>query len=60
LTGRNLSTIGKPILNQASFDQSNFGFKERSDLFTAIDLFKVKQQNGSGTWGRDKRKAKSV
>lgn len=56
----NLGTIGKHISNHASFDQRNFGFKKLSDLFAAIDLFEVKNKNGSGTWVRDKRKAKGA
>ncbi|MEP1448935.1 MAG: NYN domain-containing protein [Paraglaciecola sp.] len=56
----NLGTIGKHISNHASFDQRNYGFKKLSDLFAAIDLFEVKQKNGSGTWVRDKRKVKGT
>jgi uncharacterized LabA/DUF88 family protein len=55
----NLGTIGKHIFNHASFDQRNYGFKKFSDLFTAIDLFEVKHNNGAGTWVRDKRKKKA-
>ena len=40
--------------------ERNFGFKKLRDLFAAIDLFEVKQKNGSGTWIRDKRKVKSA
>lgn len=56
----NLGTIGQHISNHASFDQRNYGFKKLSDLFGAIDLFEVQHKNGSGTWVRDKRKAKST
>ena len=56
----NLGTIGKHISNHASFDQRNYGFKKISDLFAAIDLFEMKQTNGSGTWVRNKRKANSI
>ncbi|GAC20467.1 NYN domain-containing protein [Paraglaciecola arctica] len=54
----NLGTIGQHISNHASFDQRNYGFKKLSDLFAAIDLFEIKTKNGSGTYIRDKRKAK--
>ncbi|MFK5894092.1 MAG: NYN domain-containing protein [Pseudomonadota bacterium] len=53
----NLSSIGNHISNHASFDQRNYGFKKISDIFAAIDLFEMKQTNGSVTWVRDKRRA---
>lgn len=53
-----LGTIGKHISNHASFDPRNYGFKKLSDLFSAIDLFEMKQKNSSGTYVRDKRRAK--
>ncbi len=56
----NLSSIGNHISNHASFDQRNYGFKKISDIFAAIDLFEMKQTNGSVTWVRDKRRAKQA
>jgi uncharacterized protein (TIGR00288 family) len=56
----NLSSIGNHISNHASFDQRNYGFKKVSDLFAAIDLFEMKQTNGSVTWIRDKKRAKEL
>jgi uncharacterized protein (TIGR00288 family) len=53
----NLGPIGKHISNHASFDHRNYGFKKLSDLFSAIDLFEMKQTHGSVTWVRDKRRA---
>lgn len=53
-----LGAIGSHISNHASFDQRNYGFKKLSDLFMAIDLFEMKQTNGSVYWVRDKKKAK--
>lgn len=54
----NLGPIGKHISNHASFDQRNYGFKKLSDLFAAIDLFEMKQTNGSVTWVRNKKRIK--
>jgi uncharacterized protein (TIGR00288 family) len=54
----NLGAVGKHISNQASFDQRNYGFNKLSDLFAAIDLFELKQRNGSGPFVRDKRRIK--
>ena len=56
----NLGTIGQHISNHASFDARNYGFKKLSDLFAAIDLFEMKQTNGSVTWIKDKRRSKSA
>jgi len=56
----NLGSIGKHISNHASFDQRNYGFRKLSDLFSAIDLFEMKQTNGSVTWVKDKRRANNV
>ena len=56
----NLSSIGNHISNHTSFDQRNYGFKKISDIFTAIDLFEMKQTNGSVTWVRDKKRAKEL
>lgn len=56
----NLGVIGRHISNHASFDQRNYGFRKLSDLFSAIDLFEMKQTNGSVTWVRDKRRANNV
>jgi uncharacterized protein (TIGR00288 family) len=54
----NLGPIGKHISNHASFDQRNYGFKKLSDLFSSIDLFEMKQTNGSVTWVRNKKRIK--
>lgn len=54
----NLGAVGKHISNHASFDQRNYGFNKLSDLFAAIDLFELKQRNGSGPFVRDKRRIK--
>lgn len=54
----NLSSIGNHISNHASFDQRNYGFKKVSDLFASIDLFEMKQTNGSVTWVRNKKRVK--
>jgi len=53
-----LGPIGTHISNHASFDQRNYGYKKLSDLFMAIDLFEMKQTNGSVLWVKDKKKAK--
>lgn len=53
-----LGPIGKHISNHASFDQRNYGFRKLSDFFSSIDLFEMKQTNGSVLWVRDKRKHK--
>ncbi|NMP16230.1 NYN domain-containing protein [Thalassotalea sp. Y01] len=55
-----LGTIGQHISNHASFDPRNYGYKKLSDLFSAIDLFEMKQTHGSSTWIRDKKRAKLV
>lgn len=55
-----LGTIGSHISNHASFDHRNYGFKKLSDLFTAIDLFEMKQTNGSVYWVQDKKRAKQT
>jgi len=55
-----LGDIGRHISNHASFDQRNYGFRKLSDLFSAIDLFEMKQTHGSVTWVRDKRRANNV
>ncbi|MCI2282445.1 NYN domain-containing protein [Colwellia sp. MSW7] len=53
-----LRAVGTHIANHASFDPRNYGFKKLSDLFSAIDLFELKQSNSKTTWVRDKKKAK--
>jgi uncharacterized protein (TIGR00288 family) len=52
----NLSSIGNHISNHASFDQRNYGYKKVSDLFAAIDLFEMKQTNGSVSWVRNRKR----
>ena len=56
----NLRSIGNHISNHTSFDQRNYGFKKISDIFAAIDLFEMKQTNGSVTWVRDKKRSHST
>lgn len=52
----NLSSIGNHISNHASFDPRNYGYKKVSDLFAAIDLFEMKQTNGSVSWVRNRKR----
>jgi len=52
-----LGHIGTHISNHTSFDQRNYGYKKLGDLFSAIDLFEMKQTHGSVLWIRDKKKA---
>lgn len=52
-----LGHIGTHISNHTSFDQRNYGYKKLGDLFSAIDLFEMKQTHGSVLWIRDKKKS---
>lgn len=52
-----LGTVGSHISNHASFDQRNYGFEKLSDLFAAIDTFKIKK-TGSVFWIQDRKRAK--
>lgn len=53
-----LGAVGSHISNKASFDSRNYGFKNLSSLFKAIDLFEVKRGHGNAYLVRDKRKKK--
>jgi len=53
-----LGSVGSHISNKTSFDCRNYGFKNLSSLFKAIDLFEVKRGPGSSYLVRDKRKKK--
>ncbi len=52
-----LGAIGSHISNKTSFDTRNYGFKNLSSLFMAIDLFEMKRGDaGNSFMVRDKRK----
>ncbi|MEJ2759744.1 MAG: NYN domain-containing protein [Anaerolineales bacterium] len=53
-----LGSVGSHISNKASFDSRNYGYKNLSSLFKAIDLFEVKRGPGNSFLVRDKRKKK--
>lgn len=53
-----LGGIGSHISNKTSFDSRNYGFKNLSSLFKAIDLFEIKRGPGRSYLVRDKRKKK--
>lgn len=45
-----LGSIGSHIANMGPFDHRTYGFKRLVDLFSAIDLFEVRQEkNGNQT-----------
>jgi uncharacterized protein (TIGR00288 family) len=48
-----LGPVGSHISNQISFDSRNYGFKNLSSLFKAIDLFEIKRGAGNGYLVRD-------
>jgi len=52
-----LGHIGTHISNHTSFDQRNYGYTKLGDLFSAIDLFEMKQTHGSVLWVRNKKKS---
>jgi uncharacterized protein (TIGR00288 family) len=54
-----LGGVGSHISNKTSFDSRNYGYKNLSSLFKAIDLFEVKRGPGKTYLVRDKRKKKS-
>ncbi|GAB3369714.1 NYN domain-containing protein [Spongiibacter taiwanensis] len=54
-----LGPVGSHISNQTSFDTRNYGFKNLSSLFKAIDLFEMKRGPGSSFMVRDLRRGKS-
>ena len=51
-----LGGVGSHISNKTSFDSRNYGYRNLSSLFKAIDLFEVKRGPGSVYVVRDKRK----
>ncbi len=53
-----LSGVGSHISNQTSFDSRNYGYKNLSSLFKAIDLFEVKRDPEKSYMVRDKRRKK--
>jgi uncharacterized protein (TIGR00288 family) len=54
-----LGPVGSHISNKTSFDTRNYGYKNLSSLFKAIDLFELKRGPGNSYLVRDKRKKKS-
>jgi len=55
-----LGPVGSHISNKTSFDSRNYGFKNLSSLFKAIDLFEIKRGPGNSFLVRDNRKSKSI
>ena len=55
-----LGPVGSHISNKTSFDSRNYGFKNLSSLFKAIDLFELKRGPGNSFSVRDNRKSKSI
>ncbi|QIL88588.1 NYN domain-containing protein [Microbulbifer sp. SH-1] len=53
-----LGAVGSNISNRTSFDCRNYGFKNLSSLFRAIDLFELKRGQGKSYLVRDARKSK--
>ncbi|MFV8781991.1 NYN domain-containing protein [Microbulbifer sp. SA54] len=53
-----LGAVGSNISNRASFDCRNYGFKNLSSLFRAIDLFELKRGSGKSYLVRDIRRSK--
>lgn len=51
-----LGPVGSNISNKTSFDTRNYGFKNLSSLFKAIDLFELKRGPGNSYLVRDIRK----
>lgn len=51
-----LGPVGSHISNKNSFDSRNYGFKNLSSLFKAIDLFELKRGAGNSYLVRDARK----
>ena len=51
-----LGPVGSHISNKTSFDSRNYGFKNLSSLFKAIDLFELKRGPGNSYLVRDIRK----
>lgn len=55
-----LGPVGANISNRTSFDCRNYGFKNLSSLFKAIDLFELKRGQGKSYLVRDARKSKKT
>jgi uncharacterized protein (TIGR00288 family) len=55
-----LGPVGSHISNKTSFDTRNYGYKNLSGLFKAIDLFELKKGPGNSFLVRDKRKKKQA
>ena len=55
-----LGPVGSHISNKTSFDTRNYGYKNLSSLFKAIDLFELKRGIGNSCLVRDARKNKST
>lgn len=55
-----LAAVGSNISNRTSFDCRNYGFKNLSSLFKAIDLFEVKRGQGKNYLVWDTRKIKKT
>jgi len=53
-----LGPVGAHISNKTSFDSRNYGYKNLSSLFKAIDLFELKRGLGNSYLVRDSRKKK--
>lgn len=53
-----LGGVGSHISNKTSFDSRNYGYKNLSSLFKAIDLFEIKRGHDNSFLVRDKRKKK--
>jgi uncharacterized LabA/DUF88 family protein len=54
-----LGPVGSHISNKTSFDTRNYGYKNLSSLFKAIDLFELKRGPSNSYLVRDARKNKS-
>jgi uncharacterized protein (TIGR00288 family) len=55
-----LGPVGSHISNKTSFDTRNYGYKNLSSLFKAIDLFELKRGTGNSYLVRDNRKKKTT
>lgn len=51
-----LGPVGSHISNKSSFDSRNYGFRNLSSLFKAIDLFELKRGPGNSFQVRDARR----
>lgn len=51
-----LGPVGAHISNKTSFDTRNYGYKNLSSLFKAIDLFELKRGSGNSYLVRNSRK----